>query len=107
MLTPESIDPFMVNPPAQNTQDLGNSTIPIPSVLSTIGLLPYGFHKHGILSRSLQFIPLGRTILPQGPGRLPLTDTQLLQDRLHGLAARSRDHQFFEATSRRIAFSNA
>ena len=60
-----------------------------------------------ILLRLLELIPLGRAILPQRPGRLPLTDSQLLHDRLDGLAARSRGRQFFEVASLRIAFSKA
>jgi hypothetical protein len=106
-LTPEAVDPFVIHRPAQLAQDLRNPPIPIAAVSSLIGLLPNGFGQEPILLRHLQLITLGTAVLAQTLAGLTLTDAQLLDDRIDGLTTRSWAPQFFEAASRRIAFSRA
>jgi hypothetical protein len=97
----------MIDDPVQSAQDLGNPPIPIPAVFPLISLFPDGFGQEPVFLRHLQFIPLCTAMLLQALAGSPFSNSQLLNDRFYGLAARSRVYQFFEATSRRMAFSRA
>ena len=97
----------MIDDPVQSAQDLGNPPIPIPAVFTPIGLFPDGFGQEPVLLGHLQFIPLCTAVLLQALAGLSFSNSQLLNNRFYGLAARSRVYQFFEATSRRMAFSKA
>jgi hypothetical protein len=76
-------------------------------VLAFIGLFADGFGQEMVLLRHLQFITLCTAVLPQGLARLLLADSQLIDDRLDSLSARSWVYQFFDATSLRMEFSRA
>jgi hypothetical protein len=97
----------MIYDPAQSAKDLGNPSIAIAAVLALIGLLADGVGQKPILLGHLQFVPLGTAVLSKRFTRLTLADSQLLDDLLNGLSARSRADQFFDATSLRMAFSTA
>ena len=97
----------MINDPVEPAQDLGNPPIAIAAVFAFISLLADCFSQKSVLLGHLQFIPLCTAVLSKSFACLSLADSQLLDDLLNCLSARSRADQFFDATSLRMAFSMA
>lgn len=106
-LTPDAVHSLVIDDPAQYTQNLGNPPIPIAAMFVLIGLFADSIGKELILRRHLRFITLCIAVLSKGFACLAFADSQLLSDCFDGLSARSWVYEFFEATSRRMAFSMA
>jgi len=98
---------LVIDDPAQYAQNLGYPPIAIAAVFVLAGLFAYSFDQELVLLRHLQFVTPCIAVLSKGFTRLTFTDSQLLDDLFDGPSARSRVHQFFDATSLRMAFSRA
>jgi len=105
--TPDAVYLLVIDSPAKGTQYLCKAAIAISPVLAFTRLLADSFGQRPVLLGHLLFVTLCTAVLSKALACLSLTDSQLLDDLFDGLSARSRAHQFFDATSLRMAFSRA